>query len=117
VKKNGGSQYLSHLFNQATVASEAIREQGFRDMLNTKLNEVNLTPIFDNDFAPHDYTVVLGIISKKYDTDGRPKIPFFSKVAIKYAKKNIENLYYNFKIVGIRNVRTNQRQSTQEDNN
>ena len=49
---------------------------------NQKLIEKGLSEYIDEDFKASNYTIVLGIISKYNEV--RPKIPFFSKVAIRY---------------------------------
>lgn len=99
IKKSGGSPLLSHLFNQATVSAEALLDSEFRTKYNTKLQEKGFGSYIDNDFKSNNYTIVLGIISK--GKEPRPNIPFFSKVAIRYAAKTLSNLGYN---VAIRNI-------------
>ncbi len=99
IKKSGGSSLLSHLFNQAAVSGEALLDPEFRAKYNSRLQEEGFTSYIDNDFRSNNYTVVLGIISK--GNEQRPQIPFFSKVAIRYATKTLSNLGYN---VAIRNI-------------
>ena len=97
VKKNGGSSYLSHLFNQATVSGEMLLEDSFRKEANKKAEK----EIFDSNFKSNDYTIVLAIITNK--NLERPKIPFFSKVSIRYAKKTLEKWGYKVKLKNIYN--------------
>jgi uncharacterized protein (TIGR04141 family) len=106
VKISGGSADLSHLFNQASVASEALCEEKFRKKVNEKVGQNEFLPTLNNNFQRQDYTITLGIITKpkKIRKDGRPEIPFFSKVAIRYAKKTIENMSYNFNIKAITDI-------------
>ena len=99
IKKSGGSSLLSHLFNQAAVSGEALLDPEFRAKYNSRLQEEGFASYIDNDFRSNNYTVVLGIISK--GNEQRPQIPFFSKVAIRYATKTLSNLGYN---VAIRNI-------------
>lgn len=99
IKKSGGSSLLSHLFNQAAVSGEALLDAEFRAKYNRRLQEEGFASYIDNDFRSNNYTVVLGIISK--GNEQRPQIPFFSKVAIRYATKTLSNLGYN---VAIRNI-------------
>ncbi len=99
IKKSGGSSLLSHLFNQAAVSGEALLDAEFRAKYNSRLQEEGFASYIDNDFRSNNYTVVLGIISK--GNEQRPQIPFFSKVAIRYATKTLSNLGYN---VAIRNI-------------
>ena len=71
-------------------------------MEDRKLSEKGMTEYIDNDFKSSNYTIILGIISKY--NDARPKIPFFSKVAIRYMVKTLSNLGYQIKIKNIFNV-------------
>lgn len=95
VKKNGGSSYLSHLFNQAAVSGEMLLDVNFREEANKKIGK----NIFKDDFIPNIYTVVLAIITKT--NDERPKIPFFSKVSIQYAIDGLRRKGYKVKIKNI----------------
>lgn len=90
---------MSHLFNQAAVSGEALLDAEFRAKYNSRLQEEGFASYIDDDFRSNNYTVVLGIISK--GNEQRPQIPFFSKVAIRYATKTLSNLGYN---VAIRNI-------------
>lgn len=97
VKKNGGSSYLSHLFNQAAVSGEMLLDAEFRKEVNKKFG----TKVFDDSFNSKDYKIILGIITKKNDT--RPKIPFFSKVSIRYAIDGLIRKGYTVEIKNIFN--------------
>ena len=101
IKKSGGSSLLSHLFNQAAVSGEALLDPEFREKYNAKLQEKGFASYIDNNFKSSDYTIVLGIISK--NNEQRPPIPFFSKVAIRYAIKTLSNLGYKVAIKNIYN--------------
>lgn len=98
VKKNGGSSYLSHLFNQAAVSGEALLDERFRLEVNKEMNK----KIFDNNFSSNNYKIILGIITKNENT--RPKIPFFSKVSIQYAIQGLKRKGYNVEIKNIVNI-------------
>lgn len=102
IKKAGGSSVLSHLFNQAAVSAEALLDNEFRTKYNQKLIEKGLSEYIDEDFKASNYTIVLGIISKYNEV--RPKIPFFSKVAIRYTVKTLLNLGYEIQIKNIHNL-------------
>ena len=102
IKNNGGSSYLSHLFNQATNSCQALKDTTFRTKFIEKLRINNITNLIDDNFDSANYTVVLGIINRYQDE--RPKIPFFSKVSIKYAAQLIKNLGYGFEIKNIKKV-------------
>ena len=97
VKKNGGSSYLSHLFNQASVSGEILLDVNFRNEVNKKIEK----NIFPRDFIPNDYTIVLAIITNS-NVD-RPKIPFFSKVSVQYAIDGLKRKGYNVEIKNIYN--------------
>ena len=97
VKKNGGSSYLSHLFNQAAVSGEMLLDSSFRNEANKKMKK----DLFCDDFNANQYTIILAIITKY--TDERPKIPFFSKVSIQYAVDGLVRKGYNVKIKNIYN--------------
>ena len=101
VKKNGGSSYLSHLFNQAAVSGEILLDINFRNEVNKKMQKT----IFSTDFISSDYTIVLAIITN-YNTD-RPKIPFFSKVSIQYSIEGLQRKGYNVEIKNIYNQKKN----------
>lgn len=102
IKNNGGSSYLSHLFNQATNSCQLLKDNSFRNKFKEKLLNNNITDLIDNNFNASDYTIVLGIINKNHNE--RPHIPFFSKVSIKYAATLILNLGYKFKLKTIKRV-------------
>ena len=99
VKKNGSSSTLSHLFNQATVSAEALLDKKFREMVNQKLRD-NKLELLPTEFNSSNYTVVLAIINRYKEE--RPKIPFFSKVSIRFTARLIKNMGYN---VCIKNIR------------
>ena len=97
IKKNGGSSYLSHLFNQASVSAEMLLDESFRKKVNDKFKK----EIFNSDFNSKNYTVVMGIITNK--NNKRPQIPFFSKVSIRYAIDGLKRKGYQVKITNIFN--------------
>ena len=99
IKRNGGSSLLSHLFNQALVSSQMWLDSGSRQQLKDKMLAEGYPDVIPERFNSTDYEVVIAIINKF--TEERPKIPFFSKVAICFTVKNIKN--YGFK-VSIKNI-------------
>lgn len=99
LKKYGGSEHLSHLFMQATVASEALTDEKFRNKTNQELASKQRTFQFPTPFEPNNYKIVVGILSDK--TGVRPKIPFFSMVSIRTAMRSIQSRGYTFEIVNI----------------
>ncbi len=95
VKRGESSSYLSHLFNQARVSSDLLYYEKFRNKANKKIGK----DYFQKDFKSSDYTIILGIITNKMDE--RPKIPFFSKVAIKYLVQDLTKMGYKVKLKNI----------------
>lgn len=93
VKKYGGSSVLSHLFSQAVVSGDCfLHEAEFRARLNGllphgfKLSNPKEQPV------AREYEVCIAIMSKER---GPLEIPFFSKVSLKHAIRNLCNLGYN----------------------
>lgn len=99
IKKNGGSAYLSHLFNQAAVSAELLLDNSFRKKVNEKLEDNKFEKKFPTDFNATDYTIVVGIINKYHEE--RPKIPFFSKVSLRYTIKRMRNFGYKVELKNI----------------
>lgn len=95
VKKNGSSSNLSHLFSQAAVSGEALLDSKFRKEANNEIGKL----AFDEKFVSADYKVILAIITK-YKVD-RPKIPFFSKVSIRYAIEGLNRKGYSVELKNI----------------
>lgn len=102
VKKNGGSSVLSHLFNQALVSGQAWLDIGFRNQLRDKMIKAGEPNCIPEPFRAADFEIIIAIINKF--PDERPKIPFFSKVAICFTSKNMKNLGYK---VRLKNIKTN----------
>ena len=99
IKEGESSSYLSHLFNQASVSCSLLKNPSFRRKVNNKLKEKKIEYVFPENFDTNKYNVILGIINNKDEENGRPKIPFFSKVSISYTYDLVKNtLGYNFYI-------------------
>ena len=103
VKKNGGSSVLSHLFNQALVSAQAWLDFGFRRQLREKMQNANEEAVIAEPFRSSEYEIIIAIINKFHDE--RPKIPFFSKVAVCFAATNIKNLGYTIKLKNIKMIK------------
>ncbi|MEN6325275.1 MAG: DUF6119 family protein [Syntrophomonas sp.] len=99
IKKNGGSSQLSHLFNQAAVSAEALLDEGFRNKLHSKLAEKRYKELIDPSFNPNSYKIIIAIINETKNQ--RPKIPFFSRVAIRYTTRVISNMGYKVELKNI----------------
>lgn len=98
VKRYGGSSLLSHLLSQAYVSAECfLSEPTFRKQVNDllptgfKLTDPLQAP------AASEYTVCVAIMSK---VPGPLEIPFFSKVNLRQAVKNIQRL--GFKVTKLK---------------
>ena len=100
VKRGTNSSVLSHLFAQGVVSGTLFNEEeNFRKNLSAKLVEVlgdklgnEYKKIYtDNIPDPRDYKIIYAIISKQ---KGELKIPFFSKINIRNAKKRLEGMGY-----------------------
>lgn len=102
IKKNGGSAYLSHLFNQAAVSAELLLDINFRKKVDEKMLANKFDKRFSANFSPKDYTIVIGIINKNHDK--RPKIPFFSKVSLGYTIKRMKNYGYKVELKNIKKL-------------
>ncbi len=103
IKRNGGSSLLSHLFNQALVSSQMWLDSGARKQLKEKMIANGCPDVIPDRFTTANYEIVLAIINKF--TEERPKIPFFSKVAICFTVKNIKNFGFKVSIKNIRNTK------------
>ena len=109
IKKNEGSSYLSHLFNQAVVACNALKDENSRKKLKDNLCGKHIYDVIDDTFKAEDYTIVLGIIN--HHVEERPRIPFFSKVVAKYTYQQVTNLGYKFCLKNIRQIQNEKKEN------
>lgn len=89
IKPYSSSATLSHLFNQAVVSTElVINDHEFREKANVKIKNVGGSDKF---LIPVDCRpkVILAILSEFSEI--RPKIPFFSKIALRYAVRRLQS--------------------------
>ena len=63
IKKNGGSSYLSHLFNQAANSCSALKDNNFRARFKQELVNNGITDLFNDSFNASEYTIILAIIN------------------------------------------------------
>lgn len=94
IKHYGASSVLSHLFSQGLNSAEYFyADSDFRKKLNSILPAgwKLLNP--NSKISPLNYEIVFAIISN--NSDERPRIPFFSKVSIKNAKRRLDLMGYN----------------------
>ena len=104
IKPYSGSSTLSHLFNQGTVSLELLLEdREFLNNANKKIEEVSGNTEFDISTTDRGkLKVIYGIITK--DSNLLPHIPFFSKVAFKYAKRRIQAMGCSVEIKSITKI-------------
>ncbi len=103
LKPYSGSSTLSHLFNQGVVSAELlIADEDFLKKANDKIVEQRSGGEFQISDAKK-VKIVFGIISK--DMNSLPKIPFFSKVAFKYAKSRLRAFGLDVSIKNIYDAR------------
>lgn len=110
VKRNSGSQSLGHLFNQGYASARTLLVskdlyKKFKDEINKKANAQGSTYRAANNMVSKDYCVVFAIINK-FNND-RPKIPFFSKVALSNIYKEIRAYGYDLKLKNIKIIKEN----------
>jgi uncharacterized protein (TIGR04141 family) len=99
VKKYGASAVLSHLFAQGLVAAELfLEDKGFRDKLNKKLPDA--LKIEDTSWRPEtdQFEVVYAIASRDPNA---LELPFFSKVSLNVAIKQLRRLRYKVSLAKI----------------
>jgi len=104
IKKGNASNLLSHLFAQGSVSGEALLDETFRKKFYEKAKAEEWNDIIDTDYKPVNYNIVYGIICSNVDENGRPNIPFFSKVTLRYHAKHLMQLGYKVEIKGIQIV-------------
>lgn len=102
IKPYSGSATLSHLFNQAVVSAELVMsDQEFLVKANRKIKEVGGGDKFliSQEQRP---TIILGIITNQ--SNERPPIPFFSKIALRYATRRLQGYGCNVYIKNIQRM-------------
>jgi len=101
VKKYGGSAVLSHLFSQGLVSADLLlTDKTFRKEVNTKLSDSHKSVVSESEPSPKDYTVVYAIGTSKNDL----KLPFFSIINYRNAKKQLNLYQYNVLLVKINQI-------------
>lgn len=93
IKRYGGSSLLGHLFNQGLVSGNLLRDdKDFATKANMELPPTH--QLADPRTIPRDvagYTIVFAIISESKDP---LTIPFFARVALRHAHRQLVNLNY-----------------------
>lgn len=92
VKKYGGANLLSHLFSQALVSGDCfLHEAAFRAEVNKLLPQGFKLANSKEQPIAKDYEVCIAVMSK---VKGPLELPFFSKVSLKHAVRNLRNFGY-----------------------
>ncbi len=101
VKRYSGSSTLSHLFFQGLTPAYLLKaEQLFLKKVNIKLREKKVKEI-KSDFDPSSYEVVYAIAVASEKKDIRDILPFFSKVTLVHAAKELSAYGYKVSIKSI----------------
>ncbi|MCF7846169.1 MAG: TIGR04141 family sporadically distributed protein [Candidatus Peribacteraceae bacterium] len=99
VKRYGSSSVFSHLFSQGLVSSELLlSDYEFLGKLNTELPaplKLNLSKKVN----PADYEIFFVVLSD--DPSGDLKMPFFSKVNLRNAKKRLNAFGYKVSLMKV----------------
>ncbi|WP_199611640.1 TIGR04141 family sporadically distributed protein [Flocculibacter collagenilyticus] len=99
VKKYGASSVLSHLFSQATVATELLlNDNTVLSQVNSYLDDTYLSVVFDKNKSPRTHRVVLAIMHNK---QGEVHLPFFSKVNLRHHSRRLQNMGFTVEITKI----------------
>ena len=89
IKPYSGSSTLSHLFNQALVSAELVlSDPVFVAKANQQIARETNNAAFFIDPDQGKPVVIFAVISNH--AGQRPEIPFFSKVALRYARRRLE---------------------------
>jgi uncharacterized protein (TIGR04141 family) len=102
VKRYSGSSELSHLFAQGIVPAELfLNVQEFREAVNDHLGPNHKLANPGNQINPAEYEVVYAIISK---SENEIRLPFFSKVMLRHARRVLETMKYKVSLCKIKNI-------------
>jgi uncharacterized protein (TIGR04141 family) len=99
VKRYEGSASLSHLFSQGMVAGTLFHQDAsFRQKVNAKLPRSHRLTDFRTQPRSREYKIVFAIVSRS----ARPLVlPFFSKVNLRNAYRQLSSLGYSVKLAKI----------------
>jgi uncharacterized protein (TIGR04141 family) len=99
VKRIGASSTLSHLFAQGTVSAQLmVQEPGFRKQFYSKIPASHQWGNPDDEIRPSDFEVCFAVIPKPGKT---LSLPFFSKVSLRSAVRNLRQLGYKVSLAEI----------------
>jgi uncharacterized protein (TIGR04141 family) len=96
IKHYSGSSTLSHLFNQGFVSGELLNNDGkFREKVKTDLLDGQDVGDVSN------RKIIYGIITTK---SNKFDIPFFSKITLKNARRQLQGMGYTVQLAKIKNT-------------
>lgn len=99
VKRSGGSNVLSHLFNQGVVSGQLLLEPPFRILCRAK-STGDYQSIFGDEFPAEQTKITYAIISKT--ADKLPSnLPFFSKQTLVNAVGLLQKYRYQIELTGV----------------
>jgi uncharacterized protein (TIGR04141 family) len=99
VKRSGASSTLSHLFNQGTVSADLmVHEPGFRRQFQEKLPLNYRWGNPDDGIDPKQFEVCYAIVSRPSQ---ELKLPFFSKISLRAAVKNLQQMGFRVSVKAI----------------
>jgi uncharacterized protein (TIGR04141 family) len=102
VKRSGGSNVLSHLFNQGVVSGQLLLEPPFRALCKI-IADQNYQAIFADDFSAENTKITYAIISKA--AEKMPEnLPFFSKQTLVNAVNLLQKYRYKIELLGIKSA-------------
>ena len=103
VKWWDSSATLSHLFSQGKVSGEIIaNDSEQRICINKRIDTHEFKSIIDiENFAPEQYTIVFAIIYKGNKTIAE-RLPFFSKINLMQAVRELSSMRYHVEIAHIK---------------
>lgn len=105
VKRYGGSDVLSHLFQQGTITANLLAIDGsFRSKVNEKLPDSHKLQETGGRFDPQEYTIVYAITTRK-DQPILESLPFFSRLSLRNAATLLRGFGYAVQVVGIKDIR------------
>ncbi len=99
VKKDGSASVLSHLFSQASVATDLLmNDSSVQEQVNEHLKKVDLKINFNSQDSPRKYKIVLAIMQK---SEGKLHLPFFSKVNLRHHVRRLRNMGFEVELAKI----------------
>lgn len=103
IKPYSGSSTLSHLFSQGIVSFELLTSDlEFIKKANDIIKSIDEDFVLNSEDREKGLKVVYAIIHK--DQQPLPNIPFFSKVALKHAKRTISAMHGKVEVATIKKV-------------